>query len=166
MAWAWVASQASGPVLFALSRQKVATFKREASFDPRSVWRGAYAVREPESPPDVVLVATGSEVPLACETDDRLREEGTTARVVSCPSLELFLTQPDDYQRALIPEDGPPVVIIEALRAESFRRLVGRRGFIHGVDRFGASAPSEVLAEAYGFTSDRLAARVLAQLGR
>jgi transketolase len=166
MAWAWVASQAKGPVLFALSRQKVATFKRQASFDPRSVWRGAYAVREPESPPDVVLVATGSEVPLACETDDRLREEGTMARVVSCPSLELFLAQPDHYQRALLPEDGPPVVVIEALRAESFRRLVGRRGFIYGVDRFGASAPSDVLAEAYGFTSERLAARVLAHLGR
>jgi transketolase len=166
MAWAWAASRASGPVLFALSRQKVATFKRETSFDPRSVWKGAYAVREPESPPDVVLVATGSEVPLACETGDRLREEGAMARVVSCPSLELFLAQPDDYQRAVVPEDGPPVVVIEALRAESFRRLVGRRGFIYGVDRFGASAPTEALAEAYGFTSDRLAGRVLAHLGR
>jgi transketolase len=166
MAWAWVASQASGPVLFALSRQKVATFKREASFDPRSVWKGAYAVREPESPPDVVLVATGSEVPLACEAADRLREEGAMARVVSCPSLELFLAQPEDYQRALVPDDGPPVAVVEALRAESFRRLVGRRGFVYGVDRFGASAPSGVLAEAYGFTAERLAARVLAHLGR
>jgi transketolase len=166
LAWAWAAEQARGPVALILTRQTVPGFKRQAPFEPRDVWRGAYPVREPEGPPEVVLLATGSEVPLACEAAGHLREEGVAPRVVSCPCLELFLRQPEAYQRGLLPEEGPPVVAVEASRGESLRRLVGARGLVYGVDRFGASAPSEALAEAYGFTPERLAARVLAHLGR
>jgi transketolase len=166
MAWAWTLREARGPVAFVLTRQKVPAFKREASFTPADVWRGAYAVREPASGPDVVLLATGSEVPLAVQAADLLGERGVAARVVSTPSVELFLAQPEAVRGALVPEEGPCVVAVEAGRGETLRRLVGSRGLVYGIDRFGASAPHADLAEAFGFTPERLAARVLAHLGR
>jgi len=166
MAWAWALREARGPVAFVLTRQKVPAFKREAPFAPADVWRGAYAVREPATSPDVVLLATGSEVPLAVQAGDLLRERGVAARVVSCPSVELWLAQPAPVRRALVPEEGPSVVAVEAGRGETLRRLAGSRGLVYGIDRFGASAPLPDLAEAFGFTPQALAARVLAHLGR
>jgi transketolase len=166
MAWAWTLREARGPVALVLTRQKVPVFKREAHFAPADVWRGAYAVREPASAPDVVLVATGSEVPLAAQAGELLRERGVAARIVSMPSVELFLAQPAPVRAALVPESGPPVVAVEAGRGETLRRFVGVRGLVYGIDRFGASAPHPDLAEAFGFTPPALAARVLAHLGR
>ncbi len=166
MAWAWALSEARGPVVLVLSRQKVPAFKREVPFAPTDVWRGAYAVREPATAPDVVLLATGSEVPLACQAGDLLRERGVAARVVSCPSVELFVAQPPQVRRALLPADGPAVVAVEAGRGETLLRLLGSRGLVYGIDRFGASAPHPDLAELFGFTPEKLAARVLAHLGR
>ena len=81
-------------------------------------------------------------------------------RVVSLPSLELFLAQPREYRESVIPTDGTPVVAVEAGRAESLRRLVGGRGLVYGMETFGASAPYADLAEHFGFTPDRLLARV------
>ncbi|GAG49810.1 unnamed protein product, partial [marine sediment metagenome] len=89
-----------------------------------------------------------------------LAAEGVFARVVSLPSLELLGEQPESYRRELVPEEIPAVAV-EAARGESLRGLVGRRGLIHGIDRFGASAPAKRLAEFFGYTPDRLAARIL-----
>ena len=107
-----------------------------------------------------MLLATGSEVSLACDAAAKLQAEGLPARVVSVPCLELFLEQPEAYQRQLVPDDGTPVVAVEAGRAEGFRRLVGRRCLVCGIDRFGASAPMKALAEEYGFTPDQIASRI------
>ncbi len=137
--------------------------ERPAGFVLEDVWHGAYAVRECADP-DVVLVATGSEVSLACDAADKLAAGSKTARVVSLPCLELFLAQPAEYRHALIPEDGTPVVAVEAGCGESLRRLVGARGLIYGIDHFGASAPHPDLAVHFGFTPDRLCARVLEHL--
>jgi len=164
MAWAWIAERAKGPALLALSRQKLKALKREAAFSLEDVWRGAYAVQQTSGAPTVVLLATGSEVSLACDAADKLGAEGIAVRVVSVPSLDLFLEQSEADRLRLVPNDGTPVVAVEAGRAESFRRLVGPRGLIYGIDRFGASAPTADLAEAFGFTPDRLAARVRAHL--
>ena len=160
MAWAWIAQRARGPAMLALSRQTLRALEREAPFALEDVWRGGYAVRDPGADAKVVLVASGSEVVLACDAADKLRAEGLTARVVSLPCLELFLEQPEEYRHRLVPEDGAPVIAVEAARGESLRRLVGHRGLICGIDRFGASAPLADLAEAFGFTPDRLAARI------
>jgi transketolase len=165
LAWAWIARHESGPSLLALSRQTVPALVREAPFQPEDVLRGAYCVQDPASAPRVVLVATGSEVSLACAAAEKLRAEGTGARVVSMPCVSLFLEQPAEYQRRLIPEEGALVVAIEAGRGESLRRFVGRSGLVCGIDRFGASAPYPALAEAFGFTPDAIAARVRARLG-
>jgi transketolase len=161
MAWAWIARRSEGPALLALTRQKVPPLSRPAGFDRQDVWRGGYLVRDAEdAAPQVVLVATGSEVGLACETAERLEGGGVPTRVVSLPCLELFLEQPADYRRALIPEDGTPVVAVEAGRGESLRRLVGSRGLVYGIDRFGASAPAAALADFFGFTPERLSQSV------
>jgi transketolase len=120
-------------------------------------------VLEPVSPPDVVVLASGSEVALACESAAKLAADGIVARVVSTPCLELWEQQPEAYRDALVPP-GLAVVAVEAARGESYRRWTGARGLIQGIDRFGASAPAGALAEAYGFTPDRLAARIRAHL--
>jgi transketolase len=162
MAWAWIARRSEGPALLALTRQKVQPLARPAGFAREDVWRGGYLVREASSgaEPQVVLVATGSEVGLACEAAERLEGGHVRTRVVSLPCLELFLEQPADYRRGLIPEDGTPVVAVEAGRGESLRRLVGARGLVYGIDRFGASAPAESLADFFGFTRERLSQSV------
>jgi len=161
MAWAWIAERAQGPAMLALSRQKLRALERKVPFEPKDIWRGAYAVQDPGAETKAVLVATGSEVSLACDAAEKLRCEGVPARVVSLPCLSLFLERPADERRRLIPEDGTPVVAVEAARGESLWRLVGSHGFVYGMASFGASAPQADLAEHFGFTPDRLAARVL-----
>jgi transketolase len=96
-------------------------------------------------------------VSLAVEAADKLAAGGVKARVVSLPSLELFLQQPESYQQGLVPDDGTPLVAVEAALGESLRRLVGRRGLIHGMKGFGASAPYAKLGEHFGFTPEALA---------
>jgi transketolase len=163
LAWAWIAKHTEGPALLALSRQKVKALERPAGFELEDVWRGGYAVRECDDP-SVVLVATGSEVSLACDAAEKLACENKAVRVVSLPSLELFLAQPEEYRRQLVPADGTPVIAVEAGCGESLRRLVDSRGLVYGIDRFGASAPYADLAVHFGFTPDRLCARVLEHL--
>jgi transketolase len=159
MAYAWILERAAGPAMLALTRQTLPALQREAGFELQEVWKGAYAVREPEGGPDVVLLATGSEVSLACDAAAKLDGEGIRARVVSVPCLELFKAQPDAYQTSLVP-DEVPAVAVEAGVGESFRALVGRRGLVCGIDRFGASAPAADLAEYFGYTPDQLCAKV------
>jgi transketolase len=160
MAWAWIAEQAEGPAALALTRQKVKPLQRPADFRPEHVLRGGYVVRDAGPEPKVVLVATGSEVGLACDAAEKLAADSMPARVVSLPCLELFLEQPQEVRRALIPEDGTAVVVVEAGCGESLRRLTGAKGLVYGISRFGASAPYADLAEYFGFTPDRLSARV------
>ncbi len=164
-AWAYVASQAEGPVAFALSRQGVPAVERAKPFAAEDVWRGAYVVRDPASTPDVVVLASGSEVPLAVDTGKKLEAEGVQARVVSVPSLDLFTRQPDDVIDGMVPRDVPTVAV-EAGLGESYRRLVGRDGLVYGMKGFGASAPWKHLADHFGFTPDKLAAAIRSHLGR
>ncbi len=164
MAWSWIARHQDGPSLLALSRQTVPALKREAPFQLDDILRGAYCVQDPGPAARVVLVATGSEVSLACDAAGKLRAEGTAVRVVSMPCVSRFLAQPLAYQLQLIPDDDTLIVAVEAGRGESLRRFVGRRGLVYGIDRFGASAPLAALKEAFGFTPDALAARVRQRL--
>jgi transketolase len=161
MAWCHAARREDGPTVLSLTRQAVPALTRPPDFRPEDVLKGAYCVMDPGRPPGVTLIATGSEVALACDAEQKLRAGGIGARVVSVPCLDLFLEQPESYRSSLIPDDGSSLVAIEAGVAESFRGLVGRDGLVYGIDRFGASAPAAVLAEAFGFTPDALAAAVV-----
>jgi transketolase len=159
VAWACCVQQQKGPALLALTRQKLPALPRPAGFALESIARGAYVVRE-EARPAVVLVASGSEVALALEAAAKLAADGLLARVVSMPSLDVFERQPAAFRHSLVPADGTPVIAVEAARGMSYLPLVGARGLVYGIERFGASAPLAALAEEYGFTPDRLAARV------
>ncbi|MEB2344178.1 MAG: transketolase [Deltaproteobacteria bacterium] len=160
MAWAWALERARGPVALALTRQDLPPLVRPKGFVPADVWRGGYGVVEPGAKPDVVLLATGSEVSLSVEAAAKLAADGIAARVVSAPCLELFAAQPEDWRRTLLAGGATPVVAVEAARGESFRRFVGPKGLVVGIDRFGASAPIGPLAETFGLTPDQLAERV------
>jgi len=161
MAYAWILECADGPAMLALTRQDLPVLERSAPFEAADVWRGGYIVRDSEGPPAVVLVATGSEVPLACAAADSLAGEGVAARVVSLPCLELFRQQTMEYQEAIVPDDGTPLVAVEAGLGESLRAVVGRKGLIYGMKGFGASAPWQDLAEHFGFTPEKLTKAVL-----
>jgi transketolase len=169
MAYAWYLEQSRGPVLLSLTRQTVPGLERPASFEAADVWKGAYIVSDPsETDPgekaDVVLLATGSEVGVAVDAASLLAKDGLKARVVSMPCVELFLNQPEPDQDAIVPDDGTPIVAIEAGRGETLRRFVGRRGLVIGMESFGASAPYPALAEHFGFTAESVAKRVKAHV--
>jgi transketolase len=164
MAYAYSLKESRGPVLLSLTRQNVPALKRPAGFDPMDVWKGAHVVSEPTEKADVVLLATGSEVGLAVDAATELAGDGIRARVVSMPCVGLFLEQSEEAQDAILPDDGTPIVAIEAARGETLRRFVGRRGLVIGMESFGASAPYASLAEHFGFTASQVAKRIKAHV--
>ena len=164
MAYAYYLTQAGGPVLLSLTRQTVPALERPENFEASDVWKGAYIVSDPDKKADVVLLATGSEVGVAVGAAAELAADGIGARVVSMPNVGLFLEQSDADQDAVLPDDGTPIVAIEAGRGESLRRFVGRRGLVIGMEGFGASAPYADLAAHFGFTASAVAVRVKAHV--
>ncbi len=167
MAWTRAIQRASAPTALLLTRQKLKPVERAASFDRREIWRGGYVLED--SPgganPDVVLVATGSEVPLAREARTRLETSGVRARVVSMPCVEAFRSQPETYRESIIPS-GTRRVVVEAARTDDWCELLGQDCLQIGMTRFGASAPAPVIAEHFGFTPDAVTERVQRWLGR
>jgi len=165
MAYAHALQEHPGPTALSLTRQTVPGLARPAGFDLHVIWQGAYTVREAEGAPDVVLMASGSEVGLCLEAAAQLVASGIQARVVSAPCTELFAAQPEEVQNALVPE-GTPVVAVEAGRGQAFARWVGRRGALHAMTSFGASAPHNALADHFGFTADAVCKTVQETIGR
>jgi transketolase len=158
MAWAWAVGKAQGPTLFALTRQKLDPLPHGASFDPHDVWRGAY-VLDGYASGDITFIATGSEVPLAVKAADLLRSDGISARVVSAPCLDLFDKQDASYRDEVL-GNRSRIVAIEAGRSDGWYKYVNHDALVIGIDRFGASAPYEQIAEHFGFTPEKVAARV------
>jgi transketolase len=154
MAWAYALKHQGGPTLLVLTRQKLDILERPIDFDPQRILKGAYVLDGFESG-DVTIVATGSEVPLAVKVA-KLR--GNT-RVVSAPSLELFEQQPQSYQDEVL-GNRSSVVCIEAGRTDGWYKYVNRDALVIGIDRFGASAPFERIAEELGFTAEKVIARI------
>ena len=151
-------------MLLSLTRQTVPALERPENFEASDVWKGAYIVSDPDKKADVVLLATGSEVGVAVGAAVELAADGIGARVVSMPNVGLFLEQSDADQDAVLPDDGTPIVAIEAGRGETLRRFVGRRGLVIGMEGFGASAPYADLATHFGFTASAVAVRVKAHV--
>ena len=156
-AWHYAIKSQTGPVVLALSRQGIPTLDRKTFAPSKGVSKGAYILQDTrDRRPDVILIATGSEVSIALEARERLNEKGVRARVVSMPSWELFDKQPEDYKRQVLPPDIKTRIAIEAGSTQGWHRYVGDRGEVIGVDRFGASAPYKVLYEKFGITSERV----------
>lgn len=164
-AWAIALARKDAPTAFSLTRQKVPSLHRADGFDPNVILHGAYVLSEaPGGVPDVVLVATGSEVALAVGAAEELASMGRKVRVVSAPCLEAFDAQTEAYKSHVLPA-GIPTVSIEAGSAAPWKSIVGRDGLTIGVEGYGASAPDKVLAEQYGLTVPHVTAKIKAYLG-
>jgi transketolase len=160
-AWRSIIEYRGGPVALLLSRQKLPILH---GVDSEGVSRGAYVIADAPDP-DVILIASGSEVAPALGARELLAEQGVAARVVSMPSWELFESQSQAYRDSILSPGLKARVAIEAGVATGWERYVGTEGEIIALDRFGASAPYGVLAEKFGFTAEAIAARVSAYLG-
>src|SRR5262249_34876505 len=143
-----------GPVAFALSRQPLPTFDRKRYAPASGVARGAYVLADAEGngakPPDLILIATGSEVALALLAHEKLVTEGIRSRVVSMPSWELFDRQPREYRESVLPPSVRPRIAIEQASTLGWERYVGTEGRIIGMRTFGKSAPLKELLARYG----------------
>jgi transketolase len=161
---AWrVALESAGPVAIILSRQDIPTLDRNRYAPADGLRRGAYVVgRVAGEKPDLVLIATGSELHLAVAAQDVLAQRDIHASVVSMPSWELFDKQPQEYRDSVLPPQVTKRLAIEAGSTLGWHRYVGDGGDVLGVDRFGASAPGEVVLREYGFTVENICRRALA----
>ncbi len=162
-AWRFALRQQGGPVALVLSRQDLPVLDRERYSPAEHLHRGAYILKESEkATPDVILIATGSEVPLALEAAGKLQQEGISPRVVSMPSWEIFNRQPATYKSQVLPPEVGKRIAVEAGATQGWHRYVGDRGEIVGLDRFGASAPYKVLYEKLGITVEKVVEKALA----
>jgi len=160
VAWKVALETRDRPVLLALSRQAVPTLDRARCASAEGLRRGAYVLSDAEGgKPALILIASGSEVGLIVAAAERLRGDGIAVRCVSMPSWELFDAQPARYRDAVLPPGVTARLAVELGVAQGWHRYVGDRGAMLGVDRFGASAPAEVLLREYGFTVERVVAR-------
>jgi transketolase len=153
-AWAAALEHRTGPTAMALSRQNLPVLHGTAQLAPTGVSRGGYILRTTSGTPDVVLVATGSELQLAVAAAERLATDGVNAQVVSMPCQEWFMQQPADYRESVLPHDVEARVAVEAGVPQPWRPFVGDRGVVVGIDHFGASADQATLFEQFGFTAE------------
>jgi transketolase len=162
--WRTILEKTDGPAGLALSRQNLPVLDPDKV---RDAAKGGYILEEGSSGlPDVILVATGSEVSLALQAREVLEADGSSVRVVSMPCVEWFRAQPRAYQQQVLPPDIKARVSIEAAVPQGWREVVGDTGEIIAIDHFGASAEGSVLFEQFGFTPDRVVAAAHAALER
>jgi transketolase len=170
--WAWQTAleQRDRPTVLVLTRQHVPTLDRALYAPAALLRRGAYVLNPPASgdrqAPDVILIATGSEVALIVAAEPILRKAGVRARLVSMPSWRLFEEQPADYRESVLPVAVTARLSVEAASPLGWERWTGLRGAVVGIDRFGASAPGPTVFREYGFTVDTVVDAALALVGR
>jgi transketolase len=194
-AWRAAIEHRDGPTALVLTRQALPILEETGRLAPAGVPRGAYVLAEPAPagaaraeaaaagagagdtpaaggapgaapPPELLLLATGSEVSLAYEAAQRLAAQGVRVRLVSMPSWELFDRQPAEYRDAVLPPHVRKRLAIEAAAPFGWHKYVGLDGQVQGIERFGASAPAKQLYEPFGFTPERVVERALQLLGR
>jgi transketolase len=154
------------PAVLALSRQALPTLDRTNYASASGVARGAYVLADaPGGKPEVILIASGSELSLAVESHEELRVAGIRSRVVSMPSWELFDEQPQEYRDGVLPPEITARVAVEQGSTLGWERYVGPRGQVIGMKTFGASAPLKELQKKFGFEPDRVAAVARKLLG-
>ena len=160
VAWRVAIESRDRPVLLAHTRQDVPTIDRSRYASADGLRRGAYVLGDAEQgPPTLILIASGSEVGLILAAAQRLGAEDVAVRCVSMPSWDLFEAQATSYRDQVLPPSVPARLAVELGVTQGWHRWVGERGDVLGVERFGASAPGEVLLREYGFTVDNVVAR-------
>jgi transketolase len=155
------------PAVLALSRQPLPTLDRRKYAPASGVARGAYVLGDPPGGnPEVILIASGSELSLAVQAHERLLAEGVRSRVVSMPSWDIFEHQPRDYRESVLPPRVKARVAVEQGSTLGWERYVGESGRVIGMKTFGASAPLKELQRKFGFEPERVTAAAMEQLGR
>jgi transketolase len=170
-AWRAAIERTDGPTALALTRQDLPPIDRRRHAGAGGLHRGAYVLADADGggSPDLLLIATGSEVWVALEARERLQAEGVATRVVSMPCWELFAEQDQGYRDQVLPPAVRARLAVEAAATFGWERWVGEDGEVVGVDHFGASAPGTTVLEKLGFTPDNVADRardLLRRLGR
>ncbi|MER2527259.1 MAG: transketolase, partial [Candidatus Competibacter denitrificans] len=166
-AWRVIMQFRHQPVALILTRQNLPTLDRRRYAPASGLARGGYVLADADDgKPDVILVATGSEVSLCIAAYEHLKREGVKARVVSMPSWELFDRQERAYQDSVLPPDVIPRISVEQASTLGWRRYVGLRGLTIGMHTFGASAPLKALQNKFGFTPEKIAAAARDQIAQ
>lgn len=158
-AWKFVLGYKKGPVAIALTRQKIPVIDRNKYSSETGLQRGGYVLAE-SGIPDAIIIATGSEVSVAMKAYEELASKGRKVRLVSMPSLEIFDVQDEKYHESVLPASVWRRVSIEAGITKGWSRYAGDRGISIGIDRFGASAPGDVVMKEYGITSEAVVSAV------
>jgi transketolase len=167
VAWRVALENRHGPTALALTRQKLPVFDRTKYASAEGLIRGAYIMSEsPSGKVDAILIATGSEVFIAVEAQEKLAAVGIGARVVSMPSWTIFDKQPRSYREEVLPPKVTTRLAIEAGVTLGWSKYVGDKGDVIGLDRYGASSPYQVAMEKLGFTAENAVARVKAMIGK
>jgi transketolase len=167
VAWRVAIETCGRPVALVLTRQNVPTLDREQVASAEGLWQGGYVLADPpDGKPDLIIVASGSEVSLVLEARRRLQDQGIATRVVSMPSWELFDAQPKVYRDSVLLPGVRARLAVEAGSPQGWHRYVGDAGDVIGVERFGESAPGNVVLREYGFNVDNVMRRALMLLNR
>ena len=156
-AWRVLMPMKERPSCLALSRQPLPTLDRDKYAPASGLARGAYILAEGKTKPEVIIMATGSELSLAAGAYETLKAEGIAVRLVSFPSWDLFEQQPEEYRHHVLPPDVTGRVAVEQGSTVGWDRYVGSSGVVIGMHSFGASAPMAALQKKFGFTPDAVA---------
>ena len=169
VAYAWRAAimRRHGPTMLVLSRQSLPVFDRSKMTGAEGLLKGAYVLsREKGTAPDMILIATGSEVQLIADAQEKLASDKIDVRVVSMPSWELFLEQPQSYRDEVLPPEVKARLAVEAGSPQGWSDWVGDGGDVIGITKFGASAPYKENFKHYGFTVENVVARAKMLIGK
>ncbi len=165
MAWRMAIESSKAPVALILTRQDLPTLDRKKFASADWLRFGAYILSyAPDVNPELILIATGSEVHLIVEAQEKLSEQNIAVRVVSMPSWELFEAQTQVYRDTVLPPSIHTRIAVEAGVTQGWNKYVGDKGEVIGIDTFGASAPGEVMMREYGFTVENICERAIALL--
>jgi transketolase len=162
VAWKMALENKKTPTALILSRQNIKDLPSEENnryTEALQSEKGAYIVQDCKGRPDIILIASGSEVATLVEGTLLLRNDGLNVRIISAPSEGVFRNQPESYKRSIMPDDIPIFGLTAGL-AVTLQGLVGPKGIIWGMNSFGYSAPYKVLDEKLGFTADNVYRRV------
>jgi transketolase len=165
-AWRMAIETKNQPIALILTRQNVPTLDRTRFAAADGLRRGAYVRADaPNGKPDIILIATGSEVGLIVEASQKLIEKKITVRLVSMPCWGLFDVQSRNYRDSVLPPSVHTRLAVEAGATQGWRKYVGDKGDVIGIDRFGASAPGKTVMKEYGFTVDNVCDRAVKLIG-
>ncbi len=165
-AWKYAINHKGGPVALILTRQKLPILDQNKYGSAKGLENGAYIVKDSKQKPDLLLIATGSEVSLSLKAAEQLETEGKNVRVISFPSWEIFEQQSDEYKNQILPTEIKTRVSVEMGIAMGWQKYVGDSGEVMSIETFGASAPDNILYEKYGFTVANVVATVKKALSK